>query len=716
MSKLLLNFAFATTLYSEKKNYLETFSPFILNALNSTKGLLASDICNNLKAESDLTIPTNTIRSILRALAREKYVKEDSINGGQSIFKLSEKGIKHLEEFTDTEIKIKRKHNEFFSEFDTYLKTNSLNIEFAQIEPKVIDFIQENIHFLTLYDVDGKLNTDFTDGIDDKVILQLMNFIEEIEHHKPSLYETFEELLKGAILWQHIANKEELPEKESAFDPLVVYLDTNIVLSILGLHHPTINEAANQLLAFLKEERKIHVKVLAITLEEIGRLLKSYKNQKENFNSNIGVNSIFSFLKRMGYDDLRTMDLINNLDKKIKEKGINIEKKELLEIDSLNKIEKELYYDLYSFNKEVNDKRKDGEQKEEHALHLSTLHDATIISHVKGERGAWVKSLERSKAILLTESYRLDEFCKKRYKLNDNFPEVILDLTLTNILWLKNPKKNFSLKLHKLIAVHSKKLLVDNGIWRKFTKTLKDQHRSGNLTAQQYAILFSSNQLTVEYLHKVRPEQITLSSLTDLSQKIENEILKDKTAKRVKDSIIKEKNLQIQSIQEEIDEKLIEIEQKEGTIKESATTIEALSAKLKESEDKVQKQGTQLEGFAKQLGDIQIDQKVKDFVNEKMDEYYSPLGRRAIWLLLVCLVALVLIYFSQVADSDDQTKLGMTLGQFKLCKFGAIVIFALIATWIGKAYEKNLWKYIFMRNKLKADMKKTFETEYRNQI
>jgi hypothetical protein len=715
MSKLLLNFAFATTIYSEKRNYLETFSPFVLQALcGINRYCTPKEICEYLEKNSNLIIPTNTSRSILRVLSREKYAEEQN-NSTRIEFKsrITEKGLKYLNEFTETEEKIKRKHNEFFSDFQIYLKNQNLEIGFDSIEPKVIEFINENLHHLTLFSSNGKLETNFRDGLKDKFNLNLVNFISEIEHHKPQLYETFEELLKGAILWGHIANQEELPEKESTFDPLTIYLDANIILSLLELHHPSINEAASQLLKLLKGENKISLKVLSITLDEIGRLLKTYKNKKDNYNTNIGVNSVFYFLKRQGYDELKTIDLINNLDMKIIEKGILVEKQEFIDIGGLKAAERDLYQTLYSFNKDINDKKREGDQKEENALHLSTLHDATVISRVRSERGAWVKSLERAKVIFLTESFRLDEFCNERYRTNDTFPEVILDLTLTNILWLKNPKNDFGVQLHKLIAVHSKKILIDNGIWTKFTITLRQLHKSKDLTARQYAVLFSSNQLTINYLHNIRPEQITLTSLTELSKKIETDILKDKSAKLVKDSIIEQKNIALKDVEGEIVEKIKEIENKDRIIEEKENTIEDLKLTLSNSEEKIFQQGEKLNTLEKNFGFLQKEIEEKTFIEKRMEEEYNPLAKRSGILVIVAIVALILIYFSQVADIDDQTRLGMTPVSFKLCKFIAIVLFALIAGWLGKAYKKEFWLYLFLRKKLKSELKLKFIEEYR---
>lgn len=590
MSKLLLNFAFATSLYSEKRNYLETFSPFVLQTLNSLNKITgAKDICDHLVTHSKLKIPTNTVRTILKTLSREGYAKEDYNNGGEFKSKITEKGKKYLREFTEEEDKIIRRHNELFKEFHLYLKNQNFEISFEKIEPEVIKFIHENLHYLTILNSTGLLDKKFADNLEDEIHLHLTSFITEIEHHNPKLYETFEELLKGAILWGHIANQEELPEKESAFEPLTVYLDANIILSLLDLHHPTINEAAIQLLKLLKEEKKITLKVLSLTLEEISRLLKTYKNQEDNYNINIGVNSIYYFLKSKGYNDIKTLDLIYNLDKRIQEKGITLEKRVLVEVDSLKKEDKELYRDLYSYNRQINEQRKEDSQKEENALHLSTLHDATIISHIKTKRGAWAKSLERSKAIFLTSSFRLDEFCKDRYRIVDNFPEVILDLTLTNILWLKNPKMDFGVQLHKLIAIHSKKMLIDGDIWRKFTNTLKDLHHSRDLTAQQYAVLFSSNQLTIDYLHNVKPNQINLSSLSELSQKIERDILKDKSSKIVKDNIIQLKNKELIKIQGEIESKTRELEEKDNLLLEKEKQIGSIVQKKDEKDIEIEK-------------------------------------------------------------------------------------------------------------------------------
>ena len=87
---------------------------------------------------------------------------------------------------------------------------------------------------------------------------------------------------------------------------LKVFLDTNIVFSILGYHHPWISTLARELFIML-QENKFDLYVLDFTLDEIRRVLSTYKNANYSGRRKIRVASMRSRLRNLGISNVEIM-------------------------------------------------------------------------------------------------------------------------------------------------------------------------------------------------------------------------------------------------------------------------------------------------------------------------------------------------------------------------------------------------------------------------
>ncbi len=680
MESLFVNYAFITALYSEKHNFLETFSPFILRVLYNNNAILSIDeIREILKNEYELKIPINTLKTILKALDRNRLVGLDIKNKIEYFACINEKGKKEALSY-DTDLKeINRKYNELIGGLQKYLLENNIDLSPEDVQSKTVDYINSNLSKLSLFE-SNEIVTIRDGGIQNDFDFYLTKYIIQIEDNDSKLYSIFQVLVKGSIIKEYISNNESITETEE-LETLTIYLDANFIISLLEFHHPTINKAAHQLYDLLRSNRKIVLKTFTITLEEIERLLNTFKYIQDNYNPSIPVNSIYYNLKKLQFDDIKIDSLINTLDRRVESLGINIEKVVLMDLSSTSPENKELYKDIYSFKNQLNIAKPIENQKDENAIHLSALHDSTVISLIKKKRGAWVKVLERSKAIFLTSSYSMDDFCKKQYKTSNNFPEVILDLTLTNILWLKNPNKDITIPLHKLIEVHSKRFIVDQAIWNKFVKVLKELNKDGKIDTEQYATVFSNNQLTLDYLKETDVDEINSEGILTLSKEIEaNNQWQEGTINKQK-NLIEKKDKDIQGLSETINKTKKEIED----LKEKILLIEERNAKLSKENDK------------------------RDFINTYLNENFYPLGIKVFQFLLLSILGLIALGIAEVFPAED---LNISETFYKIIRLLAFVILIFINPIINKKYSTNYWKYIFRKRALKAKMMKEAEKQY----
>jgi predicted transcriptional regulator len=208
MENLLVHFALAKTLYSEKKNYLETFAPFVLDILASQDKVLSiNEVSDILSNSYQLTIPFHTIQSIIRHLNNKQFIDITDKNKANIRFVISEKGKQECSDFQTNEDDVSRKLNKLFIEFNKFVNTKyQVKYELSYVQTEIIGFIKKNLPKLAIFAMN---DIEDENGYLSEFDLHCIDFIGEIEQHEPELFTTFNELLRGSILWNEI-RKENL--------------------------------------------------------------------------------------------------------------------------------------------------------------------------------------------------------------------------------------------------------------------------------------------------------------------------------------------------------------------------------------------------------------------------------------------------------------------------------------------------------------------------
>jgi len=139
------------------------------------------------------------------------------------------------------------------------------------------------------------------------------------------------------------------------------------------------------------------------------------------------------------------------------------------------------------------------------------------------------------------------------HKENMTVCEVIPDRLLTNILWLKNPTTIRDMPLKSIIAVHSREILVDRKIWKRFYENAKQLKEHNRINDKDLSMIFYNHyiegilsKLDESDVDRVTPEFI-LEEVANASKSIDYE-----TQKRLEE----QKNI----FEEQINKKDIEIE------------------------------------------------------------------------------------------------------------------------------------------------------------
>ncbi len=683
MSNKLINYALAKSIYSEKKNYLDTFTPFILKILSELNAPISINKLDELLKKSfDLKIPLNTIKSILSLLNNQKVIDLKS-DDKHYLSSINQNGHKVASQTIENEKIIGRRLQKFWESFIEFSKKNyPQQYEANDLEKKIIDFIEKNIVNLVEHtmEIDGPELRSIDNHADD-FSKQFSHFISSIEKTDNELCGIFEEMIKGSILWNEIVKKEGVI-KESSFNNLTIYLDTNFLICLFGLDSETNRNSAQQLFSLIRKQNNLSVRVFSVTLEEINRLLQKYKREKENY-FNIPVNDVYYFLRMNNYDDAKVDLFISKLGDLCSEYGITIESTELLDPAKFSESQKKLYDGLYRHNINLNEKKKERKRGEE-AIHMSTLHDATVVTRIKNKRGVWSKNLENSKAVFLTSSSRLHSFIQKSSIKANVFPETILDLTLTNILWLKNPSSDIGCTISHIISLHTKNIFINHGIWKRFLSTIKELREENKIDDNDYASLISNNQITLNFLKTSKSDKITPQKVLHLRDQIlasdimtKEELKKAKNLITSKESELKKISKFSSTLQSKLDKTKNELDAEKRSSEKLASEISDLRNKYEQS-----------------LLDDERNRTVNSRVNDEMQEIKSDF-----WKLFGYIFFSLVIIVSGFVVSNDVLKLGANF-TIPIMAFLTVISGIIINKASNKQYLVK-FKWLFRRKKLR---------------
>ena len=414
---------------------------------------------------------------------------------------LTEKGIQYLDGLEDESV-VERRIAEFVKKAAEWISKRALK---KYSEDDVKDafnyFLQQ--HLKEAVDLifpksanlpgaeDLKPNTDI-DGY-------LWDYVKETERSDPSSFETLREAVQGSIISIALYG-DSASDAAKRFAPTKLFLDTNLVFSLLGLHNDLFNKRAAELNSLIENEKSFELWLFDFTLEEIIRVLKVYPRNRHKYFGGIDVATVYSSMSKKGISESDLLKLIVEIDEHLAKLHIQI----LSTGSKLKDADKELspvQNNIFSYKR--------------YQSPFSRYHDLLAIEHVERIRGGSQRKIRDAKAFFLTSDRRLAHYAmvELNHTQQATISEVITDQVLTIMLWLRDPKAVAPLSLSSLIALHSRRLFVERHVWDVFVAKLTDLQSSKKITDEDIGIVIYDQRIQSE-LAKISPEDAS-GKLTD---------------------------------------------------------------------------------------------------------------------------------------------------------------------------------------------------------
>jgi len=478
-------------LYDQGKDYIDSFWPFLLQVMPRDKRALdAAPLADEIRRRFGLSVPVHTVQTLAeRAKRAHGYLQRES-----GRYSLTDRGVKYLESL-ETPRQVERRLNalvdhaaEDIGSLDERFRdrqfTQDAMTQVIDTNSRVFDFIVER---------NGAEPVAASRSVEQAVLA----YFTRLEQRHPVHFEALRDLILGSTL-SGLLKRDDITDATRHFSPTELFLDTNIVLSLLGLRFEMECRPAVELLALLNRSARFVLYVFDFTISELTNLLHNYGVGSQKYLPHVQVSALYSCLKYRGVTPSQITLLIADLPVRLRALGIGIIATgiNLSEVpdgtqDAMSK--------LRTYKPEQDER--------------AQRHDLAAIALVALGRGRDTpRKVEEARAFFLTEDYRLSNyaFIERGHRANHTVSEVMPDRLLTNLLWLKDPDAFEALPMSAVIAMHSRGLFIDRHVWERFHGELGRMTASGELAQEAASLLLYDNQV-----HKDLVGLGTASSLPD---------------------------------------------------------------------------------------------------------------------------------------------------------------------------------------------------------
>jgi len=354
-------------------------------------------------------------------------------------------------------------------------------IEYCFAEESLYEFIRNNISVFA-DNVDGN-TPDTKTKIKNKNYL-MASFIKYAHEQKKSLIPEISRIVKGTLLANYLTFADKTSQKDK-FNNITVYLDTPIILGLLGWDGPTRKRSLQELLDLIVDLRA-KISVFDVTVREIRGVLAFWMGILRNGE----YHKLHEMTRQLFKSRAVTPAQINTesvlLESNLSGLGIEIDNN--FELDEKyccdeNKLEK--------FLRRVGFKR--------------PKHDVTCISRVFNSRaGKSINSLNEEFSVFITPNKSIEAVSNRFFKQDieaNSFNVVASEKWLATFLWLKHPEHFASLPFDMLLTDAYSALNSDDHFWESFLKRLQNLKSKGSVTEDDFNLVRWNNSLFTMVQH-----------------------------------------------------------------------------------------------------------------------------------------------------------------------------------------------------------------------
>lgn len=460
-------------------DHIGMFVPFVLDAVSilGGEGFGIDEVRAALEHRSQLSIPTNTLRTLITRVVKRGFVQRE---GG--LYFLTGKKIE-VDDLVAGRLKIEERQRRLAGELCEFAKQRGLSLTTTEDAlAAILGFIEDHHVPLALADsIEAQTPVANEDAqVRAKRTLVVAAFLQDQIAAEGEPAAVIQEMLEGFVL-QNALLLKDISTAARRFNNLGVYLDTRLLLGALGFRGPATELATREAFSLLREGGAI-LAVFDTTIREVRRILAVYEQKLGTAEGRLSLrpNDVTRYFLTNHYSPSEVVTQSALVERNLRGLGINVR--------DLPKHQAPFTLDERDLSNRLSD-RSGGESDPR------VVHDVECIAGILTLRaGRQWDSLDNARAVFATTSGLLVRNASDWYDAQGGrgVPPIIHHLTLSNIAWLKRPASASKLKLHELVALCGAALRPSRKAWDSFLWHLKRLQASGSLSSDEVTAIVVS--------------------------------------------------------------------------------------------------------------------------------------------------------------------------------------------------------------------------------
>lgn len=494
------------------RDYLDYLRPFVLQVLYDHKPDPVTDavVCDHIRTEYGLEIPTRTIQMVLKRLARQQPLKHEHrvyrITGD-----LPNPGIAAEKANADRHIRA--------------VVTGLVGFSKDTVKPIVSDdeaveaicaFLSEfNIPCLRAYLRGTAIPTIVNH--DDALIVLVSKYVLSLQDTDPERFASFLIVVEGHML----ANALLCPDLQQApktYKGVTFYFDTPLLVRAIGLEGDAKKAAVETLIALLHNLGST-VATFSHSRDELERVIQG---SADYVDSTDGRGEIVMEARRAGTTKSDLLVLAGQINDRLATARIDV-----------------INTPRYIADFQIDEKAFENVLKDGVSYHNPRAREDDINS-VRGiyvlRSGTSPRNVERSKAVLVTSNSGFAQAAfeyGKQHEESREVSSVITDFSLANVAWLKAPLGAPSLPMTEVIAFSYAALQPSTVLLEKYLGEIDKLEKRGTISERDHQLLRSSDLAQKELMNLTLGEEdaLTDQTVTETLSRVTSEIKKEESEK-----------------------------------------------------------------------------------------------------------------------------------------------------------------------------------------
>lgn len=513
------------------RDYLDYLRPFVLQVLadGQLEEISESTVTERIGQEFGLLVPPRTVQIVLRRLCKAKHLKRE--HDVYFPINVPDPGI------NEARNQARQKIQETITGLVEYANQESqLSIDEAQATDAICLFLSKfDVSCLRMYLQETTI-PEIADSKEADITL-VGKYVLYLQEMDTNLFESFMIVVQGHML----ANALLCPDLKSSrnYRGVTFYLDTPLLVQLLGLEGKRKRQAIEELLRLLRELGG-GISIFSHSREEFGRVLDG---AAAKIDAPDGRGGIVLEARRQGTTKSDLLLLATTVDDELLKNGIRLrrtpEYESRFQIDE-REFEHALEDEVSYFNEQAK------------AYDVNSVRSIYVL-----RGGECPVSVEKSKAILVTSNTAFARAAwqyGRNHEASREVSSVISDLSLANMAWLKAPMEAPFLPMLEVMAFSYAAAQPSSTFISKFLVEIDKLEALGEVTPRQHQLLRSSPYIYDDIMSLTLGSDaaVTQKSIYETLKRVENEYVSEK------DQELEAERLAHKKTQEKLQSSLIE--------------------------------------------------------------------------------------------------------------------------------------------------------------